>query len=78
MPVRVIGGMLGVPETMQDRFIQWSDAIALFFGNPQRTVQQTQAAQDAALALTEFFREAVADRRRQKGSDLISLSMANC
>ena len=73
LPVHVIGGMFGVPETLQGRFIRWSDAIALFFGNPQRTVQQTRAAQDAVLALTRFFREAVADRRRQKGSDLISL-----
>ena len=73
LPVRVIAEMFGVPETLQDRFIQWSDAIALFFGNPHRTVQQTQAAQDAVRALTEFFQGAVAERRRQKGSDLISL-----
>jgi cytochrome P450 len=73
LPVRVIAEMFGVPETLQERFIQWSDAIAIFFGNPQRTVQQTQTAQDAVLALTEFFSGAVAERRRQKGGDLISL-----
>jgi cytochrome P450 len=73
LPVRVIAEMFGVPETQHERFIPWSDAIGMFLGNPQRTVQQTQAAQEAALALTEFFRGAVAERRRQKGSDLISL-----
>lgn len=73
LPVRVIAEMFGVPETLQKRFIQWSDAIAMFFGNPQRTVQQTETAREAVLALTEFFRGAVAERRRQKGSDLISL-----
>lgn len=73
LPVRVIAEMLGVPETLHEHFIQWSDAIAAFFGNPQRTVLQTEAAQEAVVALTEFFRAAVAERRRQRGGDLISL-----
>lgn len=73
LPVRVIGEMLGVPEMLHEHFIQWSDALAIFMGNPRRTLEQTQAAQDAVLALTEFFRAAVAERRQHKGSDLISL-----
>jgi len=73
LPVRVIAEMLGLPSTMQDQLVQWSDAIATFLGNPRRTLEQIQSAQQAVVALTEFFREAVADRRRQKGGDLISL-----
>jgi len=73
LPVRVIAEMLGVPEALHEHFIHWSGAIAAFMGNPRRTVEQTQAAHEAVLALTEFFRQAVAERRRQKGSDLISL-----
>lgn len=73
LPVRVIAEMLGVPETLHEDFIQWSDAIAVFFGNPHRTVLQTQTAYEAVVTLTEFFRGAVAERRRQKGGDLISL-----
>ena len=73
LPVRVIAEMHGVPKTMHSQFVQWSDAIATFMGNPHRTVQQTQSAQQAVMALTEYFRGAVAERRRQKGSDLISL-----
>jgi cytochrome P450 len=42
-------------------------------GNPRRTLEQIHAAQLAIAALTEFFRGAVAERRRQKGGDLISL-----
>jgi hypothetical protein len=41
-------------------------------GHFARTLAQTQAAQDAVLALTDFFRAAVTERRRRKGSDLIS------
>jgi cytochrome P450 len=73
LPVRVIAEMLGVPETLHDHFIKLTDKIAVFFGNPQRTVEQTKSAFEAVTALTEFFRGAVAERRRHKGSDLISL-----
>jgi cytochrome P450 len=73
MPVHVISGMLGVPETMHDQFLQWSAAIATFNGSPNRTVEHAKNAQDAVLALTDFFRKAVAERRRNKGSDLLSL-----
>lgn len=73
MPVRVIAGLLGVPEKLHGAFLQWSDAIADFIGNPDRTIEHSQNAQDALLALTEFFKGAVAERRRKKGADLISL-----
>jgi cytochrome P450 len=73
LPVRVIAEMLGLSGSGQDRLVQWSDAIATFMGNPRRTLEQIHAAQLAIAALTEFFRGAVAERRRQKGGDLISL-----
>jgi cytochrome P450 len=73
MPVRVISELLGVPETMHDAFLGWSAAIAEFNGSPHRTVEHAQNAQNAVLALTDFFRKAVADRRRNRGDDLISL-----
>src|SRR5216683_214006 len=73
LPVRVIAEMLGLPGSGQDQLIQWSDAIATFIGNPRRTLEQIHSAQQAVVALTDFFRGAVADRQRQKGGDLISL-----
>ena len=36
-------------------------------------MEEARAAQDALIELTEFFRKTVAERRRNKGSDLISL-----
>lgn len=73
MPVRIILEMLGIPHTMNEEFAEWSRAIAVFRGNPNRTVEEARAAQDALGKLTEYFRETVADRRRSKGTDLISL-----
>ncbi len=73
MPVRIISEMMGVPQAKQERFAAWSRAIAVFRGSPNRTVEQAQDAQDALHALTDFFRATVAERRRNKGNDLISL-----
>ena len=73
LPVRVIAEMLGISGSGQDQLIEWSDAIATFMGNPRRTLEQVQCAQQAVVALMEFFREAVADRRGKRGDDLISL-----
>lgn len=73
MPVRIISAMLGVPQELHETFVNWSRAIAVFRGSPDRTVEQARAAQDALVQMTEFFRKAVAERRRNKGNDLISL-----
>ena len=73
MPVRIILEMLGIPQELRDTFVSWSRAIAAFRGSPDRTVEQARAAQDALIALTDFFRKTVAERRRNKGNDLISL-----
>ena len=73
MPVRIISELLGVPQAEHDTFVNWSRAVAAFRGTPNPTVEQAKGAQDALLALTDFFRKTVADRRRNKGTDLISL-----
>lgn len=73
LPVQIILEMLGIPGQLRDTFADWSRAIAAFRGNPNRTVEDAKGAQDALVGLTEFFRKTVADRRRNKGNDLISL-----
>jgi hypothetical protein len=73
MPVSIILEMLGIPQDLHDKFVDWSRAIALFRGSPDRNVEQAFAAQNALIQLTEFFRKTVAERRHNKGNDLISL-----
>jgi cytochrome P450 len=72
LPVRVIAQMLGVPASRHQEFLDWTNAIAVFFGSPM-TDETASAAQEAVLALTDFFRKIVADRRSHKCSDLISI-----
>jgi cytochrome P450 len=73
MPVSVISDMMGVPEALHGAFADWSRAIAVFRGSPNRTVDDARAAQDAMVHLTDYFRKTVAERKRNKGNDLISL-----
>src|SRR5208283_185614 len=40
MPVRIILEMLGIPQELRDTFVDWSRAIAVFRGNPNRTVEE--------------------------------------
>ena len=75
LPAYVIAEMLDVPESLHQRFIHWSNAIATVFGNPYRTVDHLDDAQHAIHGLRDYFRKAVAVRRKQKGNDLISLLM---
>lgn len=73
LPVRVIAEMLGIQDATEDELIRTSDAIAVCLGNPARTEEQVRTAQDAMLELRSFFANAVSERRKHKGSDLISL-----
>jgi cytochrome P450 len=75
LPAYVIAELLSVPESLQEKFIRWSNAVATLFGNPYRTMDDLVAAQQAICGLTGYFREAVAVRRKQRGNDLISLLM---
>jgi cytochrome P450 len=73
LPVGVISEMMGVPEALHGRFGDWSRAIAVFRGSPNRTVEDARAAQEAMVHFTDYFRETVAERKRNKGNDLVSL-----
>jgi cytochrome P450 len=73
LPVSIILELLGLPEKMYDAFAGWSKDIVRFRGTPTPTVEDARAAQNALMQLMDFFKETVAERRRNKGNDLISL-----
>lgn len=72
-PAIVISEMLGVDVADQAEFIEWSDDIAAFFGNPACSPETAYRARDSLLALTNYFREVLPERRSRPGKDLISL-----
>lgn len=71
LPVIIIARLLGVPETMSDDLLRWSNAmVGMYMANRSRT------AEDRAIAATEdfvaFLRGYIADRRADPRDDLIT------
>jgi cytochrome P450 len=72
LPVMVISEMLGVePERHRD-FKRWSDAIVTGISGIPAPEQLTELA-SAGAELSLYIREAIAERRKRRGDDLISV-----
>jgi cytochrome P450 len=72
LPALVIAEMLGIDGADQAEFVAWSDDIAGFIGTPTPTMDIARRAQSGLLAMTEYFRCLLPQRRQQLGDDLIS------
>jgi cytochrome P450 len=72
LPARVIALMLGVDGAACGDFVDWSDDIAAFIGSPTPTIDIARAAQSSLVAMNEYFRHLLAQRRTQTGPDLVS------
>lgn len=76
-PAAVIAEMFGVESRDLSTFISWSDAIVHFAGSLRPTLDDARAAQDGLLALTEFFRTMLPERREHPGDDVLSLLVSS-
>lgn len=70
IPVRVIAGMLGLPESDGDKFRHWINKIVV------EGVVDDEANLEGLTEITEYFQEQVERRRRQPTDDLISTIMS--
>ena len=75
LPVIVIAEMLGVPPEDCNLFIPWSKALAAVIEFKQSDEVQTQGSQ-AILALNDYLRSIIAERRKRPREDLISALLA--
>lgn len=71
LPTIVIAEMLGVDERDQHDFRRWSDAQGYFF-SPTRTAEQKANLEQSTAALNGYFAETIKERRKSRGTDLIS------
>jgi cytochrome P450 len=71
IPIDVIASILGVDRARLAEFREWSEGVIQSL-NPMRTPEQTAAMEASGAALTAYFTEAMADRRRAPRDDLIS------
>jgi pimeloyl-[acyl-carrier protein] synthase len=75
LAVTVISELLGVPERDHDSIKEWSTDIALgleVIGSPFRAADVARG-RTAQRALADYFRGLIPDRRKHRGSDLLSL-----
>ena len=75
VPVIVIARLLGVPESMADQLLDWSNAMVAMY-----QARRTRAIEDAAVRATEdftaFMRGYVEERRATPADDLITQLIA--
>ncbi|WP_395825916.1 cytochrome P450 [Collimonas sp.] len=72
LPALVIAGMLGIGAADRSEFVAWSDDIAAFIGSPTPTLEIARRAQISLIAMNEYFRQLLPQRRAAPGDDLMS------
>ncbi len=71
LPATVIAELLGVPPADGPRFVRWSNDLTALL-DPFNAPGGLAAAQAAFVELSAYFREVLAERRREPREDLIS------
>jgi cytochrome P450 len=71
VPVIVIARLLGVPETMSDQLLAWSNAMVAVY-QARRTPEVEVAAASAAAEFSGFMRGYVEERRTRPADDLMT------
>lgn len=75
LPVIIIARLLGVPEAMADRLLQWSNAmVGMYMAGRSRATEDAAVA--ATKAFTAFMRAYVDERRAKPADDLITALIA--
>jgi cytochrome P450 len=72
LPARVIATLMGVEANDQMEFVRWSDDLAAFIGAPRPSLELTRRAQASLLAMADYFKSLLPQRRRAPGDDLVS------
>lgn len=75
LPTRLIAMMFGIPEVDHAKFLAWSEALidGSFVEVGRRTVGVVQRMARATFAMRQYVRPLVDERRRNPGTDLISV-----
>lgn len=75
LPTLVLTQIFGVPETDRANFIEWAMDIGKFFGSPggENIEELALHADKAAAQFSALIKQLIAERRRQPGTDMISL-----
>ena len=72
----LISEMLGVPAGDRDQFKKWSADLAAFLGNIRIVAETAEEAQNSMLALSDYLKKIISERRLELQDDLISAFVA--
>ena len=72
LPVTVIAQMLGVPTADRDRLRAWSVAFGKLINGRVLSPQESAEAQAGVMEFVKYFRDLIAERRRQPADDMLS------
>jgi pimeloyl-[acyl-carrier protein] synthase len=72
VPVRVLAGLLGIPDADVDRFRSWADTIASFLGSQQPSGALAERAQACVLEARDYATWLSDQRRAKPEDDVIS------
>jgi cytochrome P450 len=71
LPANIIADMFGMPVSDRPRLHEWSREVAAVFGNP--TAERLRTSQENVLAMQDYLRGIVAERRANPQDDLITM-----
>lgn len=73
LPVIVIGDLLGLPRDDRHLLKEWSDTLAAFLGAARPSLERAETATRSVVAMEDYFRDAIAERRRKPTDDLLGM-----
>jgi cytochrome P450 len=73
LPLRVLAGQLGIERDRLDQFKQWVDDIVAPIGNLRFGAAEALAMTRSCVEFGEYFRPALAERRRHPRDDFLTL-----
>ncbi len=72
LPAYVIMGMLGIPREMLEAIKSWSDDMQVFIGGARNVGDKYIRAERGCRLMAGYFRELIAERRRNPRRDLLT------
>ncbi|MFK7828663.1 MAG: cytochrome P450 [Congregibacter sp.] len=72
LPAMVILHLLGLPESDMQDLKDWSNKMQLFIGSATTSPEKYGLAEEGAIKMAAYFREAIRQRETQPGTDLIT------
>lgn len=76
LPAMVILDLLGLPEEDMEDLKDWSNKMQLFIGSATTSPHKYDLAEEGAIAMAAYFREAIREREQHPGNDLITHLLA--